>query len=86
MSVEVETRAALENIAKILAAAGSSPDRIVTATMLLTDKDDYAKCNTAYCDYFREHGGAELPARSTALWGVPTSARVAFSVVAAKGE
>jgi 2-iminobutanoate/2-iminopropanoate deaminase len=42
-----------------------------------------AECNAAYVAWFAEHGGPDLPARTTALWGVPTAAKVAFSVVAA---
>jgi len=81
-----ETRGALENVAAVLRAAGSAPERIVVASMLLTDKDDYAECNRAYVDFFAQRGLAErLPARSTAMWGVPTTAKVAFSVVATVG-
>ena len=40
------------------------------ATMLLTDRADYAECNRAYVDYFASHALAErLPARSSALSG-----------------
>ena len=54
--------------------------------MLLTDRADYAECNRAYVDYFASHALAErLPARSSALWAVPTEAKVAFSVVATVG-
>lgn len=79
-----ETLGALENVATILRAAGSSPERIVVATMLLSNKDDYAECNRAYVQFFADRGvGAErLPARSSALWAVPTCAKVAFSAVA----
>ena len=78
-----QTRGALENVAAILQAAGSSPARIVSATMLLSQRDDYAECNRAYVLFFEELGLAErLPARSSALWAVPTDAKVAFSVVA----
>ena len=79
-----EARGALENVEIILRAAGSAPEHIVVATMLLTNKEDYAECNRGYVDFFAERGLAErLPARSSALWAVPTSAKVAFSVVAA---
>ena len=79
-----QTHGALANVAAILRAAGSSPARIVSATMLLTDRQDYDECNEAYLEFFQEHGlGERLPARSTAMWGVPTAAKVAFSVVAA---
>mmetsp|Transcript_86948 Transcript_86948/g.249412 ORF Transcript_86948/g.249412 Transcript_86948/m.249412 type:complete len:317 (-) Transcript_86948:12-962(-) len=77
-----ETRQALANVERILRAAGSAPDRIVSATMLLSDRQDYSECNRAYIDFFAAACVADLPARSTALWGVPTSAKVAFSVVA----
>ena len=83
LTVRQETSNALHNVATVLRAAGSSPDRIISATMLLTDKADYAECNAAYVDFFAAHGGHSLPSRSTALWGVPTIARVAFSVIAA---
>jgi enamine deaminase RidA (YjgF/YER057c/UK114 family) len=78
-----ETRGALDHIETILREAGSGPECIVVATMLLTDKEDYAECNRAYVDFFSERGLAEqLPARSSAMWAVPTTAKVAFSVVA----
>ena len=64
--------------------AGSSTDQIVSATMLLTERADYAEANKAYLEFFKQEVGeqAPLPARATALWGVPTTAKVAFSVVA----
>ncbi len=73
-----EVRNALAHIAKILAAAGSSLDRVVQVAMLITDPADYAACNEEYVKHFP--GG--LPARHTARFGVPTQARVAFSCVA----
>lgn len=73
-----EVRNALAHIAGILAEAGSSLDRVVQMTMLITDPADYAACNAAYVRHFP--GG--LPARHTARFGVPTQARVAFSCIA----
>ena len=79
-----ETKGALANIEKILHATGSTPHHIINAQMLLTSKDDYAECNRAYVEFFAERGLEDkLPARSSALWAVPTEAKVAFSVVAA---
>ena len=75
-----ETRWALENLALLLEEAGSSMDRVVSVTMLLTDKGDYDECNREYVKHWPAPGG--LPSRSTALWGVPTDAKVAFSCVA----
>lgn len=76
-----EVRNALGRISEILAEAGSSLDRVVQMTMLITDPSDYAACNAEYVKHFP--GG--LPARHTARFGVPTEARVAFSCVALAG-
>ena len=86
MTAAEETCGALENISKILKAANSSVDRIVNATMLISDPKDYAECNEAYVAFLKEHGCVELPSRATALWGVPTNAKVAFSCVAAVAD
>lgn len=69
---------ALALLAEILREAGSSLQRIVQVTMLITDPADYAECNAAYVKHFP--GG--LPARHTARFGVPTEAKVAFSCIA----
>jgi 2-iminobutanoate/2-iminopropanoate deaminase len=73
-----EVRNALAFIASILAEAGSGLDRVVQVTMLISDRADYAACNAEYVKHFP--GG--LPARHTALFGVPTEARVGFACVA----
>ena len=72
---------ALALIAEILREAGSSLDRVVQVTMLITDPADYAACNEEYVKHFP----AGLPARHTARFGVPTDARVAFSCIALAG-
>lgn len=77
-----EVRNALAKVASILAAAGSSLDRVVQMTMLITDPADYAACNAEYVKHFP--GG--LPARHTARFGVPTEARVAFACIALADE
>jgi 2-iminobutanoate/2-iminopropanoate deaminase len=73
-----ETRWSLENMAQLLKIAGSGMDRVVSVSMLLTEKSDYAEINLEYVKHFP----AGLPSRSTAMWGVPTTAKVAFSCVA----
>jgi 2-iminobutanoate/2-iminopropanoate deaminase len=73
-----ETRNALRQVAALLEEAGSSLDRVVQVTMLITDRADYAECNAEYVKHF-PHG---LPARHTALFGVPTEARVGFAAIA----
>lgn len=77
-----EVRNALSRISEILAEAGSSLDRIVQMTMLISDPADYAACNAEYVTHFP--GG--LPARHTARFGVPTQARVAFACIALVGS
>lgn len=77
-----EVRNALGRIAEILAEAGSSLDRVVQATMLITDPADYAACNAEYVKHFPKG----LPARHTARFGVPTEARVAFACIALAGD
>jgi 2-iminobutanoate/2-iminopropanoate deaminase len=77
-----ETRWALEHIATILTAAGSSLARVVQMTLLITDPTDYHEINAEYIKHF-PHG---LPARFTARFGVPTRAKVAFACIALAGD
>lgn len=76
-----EVRNALALLARILEEAGSSLERVVQVTMLLSDRADYAACNAEYVKHFPEG----LPARHTVLFGVPTEARVGFACVALAG-
>ena len=73
-----EVRNALALISDILRDAGSSLDRVVQVSMLITDPADYDACNAEYVKHFP--GG--LPARHTTRFGVPTDAKVAFSCIA----
>ncbi|MBR0641865.1 RidA family protein [Plastoroseomonas hellenica] len=73
-----EVRNALNFIAGLLAEAGSSLDRVVQVTMLISDRADYAACNAEYVKHFPNG----LPARHTALFGVPTEAKVGFACIA----
>ncbi|WP_203070473.1 RidA family protein [Falsiroseomonas ponticola] len=77
-----EVRNALAEVARILAEAGSSLERVVQVTMLITDPADYAALNAEYVKHFPNG----LPARHTARFGVPTEARVAFSCIALVGD
>ena len=79
---EEEVRNSLAFIAGLLAEAGSSLERVVQVTMLISDRADYAACNREYVKHFP--GG--LPARHTVLFGVPTEARVGFACVALAGD
>ncbi|OYR87266.1 reactive intermediate/imine deaminase [Halorubrum sp. E3] len=53
-SVAEQTTQTLANVAAILEAAGTSPDAIVTATVYLTDMDDYDAVNEAYESFLSE--------------------------------
>jgi len=75
---EEQVRNALTFIAKILCEAGSSLDRVVQVSMLITDPADYDACNREYVKHFPNG----LPARHTARFGVPSEAKVAFSCIA----
>ncbi|HET6948640.1 MAG TPA: Rid family detoxifying hydrolase [bacterium] len=59
--IKTQTRRALDNIQAILAAAGSSLDRVVKCTVFLKDMNDFGPMNEEYGSYFKELP----PARST---------------------
>jgi 2-iminobutanoate/2-iminopropanoate deaminase len=81
-SPQGQVREALATLDQILRAAGTTLERVVQVTMLITDPADYNACNEEYVKHF-PHG---LPARHTARFGVPTDAKVAFSCIALAGE
>ena len=81
-SAAEQTRQALKNVEAILKAAGSSLDRVVQMTLLITDPADYREINAEYVTHFPNG----LPARHTARFGVPTTAKVAFACVALAGD
>jgi 2-iminobutanoate/2-iminopropanoate deaminase len=69
-----QVRNAITAIDSILRVEGSSLQRVVQVTMLITDPENYAACNEEYVKHFPEG----LPARHTARFGVPTEAMVGF--------
>jgi 2-iminobutanoate/2-iminopropanoate deaminase len=77
-----QVRGSIETMKAILEAAGSSLERIVWVTMLITDSADYDACNDEYIKHFPNG----LPARHTVRFGVPTDAKVAFSCIALDGD
>lgn len=70
-TIQEQTRQCLTNIAAILEAAGSSMDRIVSATVVLADEDDFAGMNEEWLKWFPSdppaRQGAKLPARIPGL-------------------
>jgi 2-iminobutanoate/2-iminopropanoate deaminase len=70
-TIQEQTRQCLANIAAILEEAGSSLDRIVSATVVLADEDDFPGMNEEWLKWFPSNPparqGAKLPARIPGL-------------------
>jgi 2-iminobutanoate/2-iminopropanoate deaminase len=66
--IRAQTRQALDNVKAVLEAAGSSLDRAVKITVVLTSMDNVAAMNEVYRTYFTE---GNYPARSTFQAGLP---------------
>ncbi|MCY3610600.1 MAG: RidA family protein [Gemmatimonadetes bacterium] len=78
--VGAETRATMDNIGRILEAAGLGFADLVKCTVFLADMADYAEMNEAYVTYFE---GIEPPARSAmAGSGLALGARVEIECIA----
>ena len=65
-TIQDQTRQALRNVETVLKAAGSSFDKIVKITVLLTHPQDFAGMNQAYAEFFKTN----KPARAVAKLGV----------------
>ena len=77
--IEDETRQVLRNVAAVLEAAGSGLDRVVRATVWLTDMEHYERVNRVYAESF----GAAAPARvCIQVSRLPRGARVEIDAVA----
>ncbi|WP_030756306.1 RidA family protein [Streptomyces griseus] len=61
LDVRAQTRAVLDNIAGILAAAGGGLDDLVSVTAYLVSMNDFGGYNEVYAEYFDETG----PTRTT---------------------
>jgi 2-iminobutanoate/2-iminopropanoate deaminase len=70
-TIQEQTWQCLANVAAILEAAGSSMDRIVSATVVLADENDFAGMNEEWLRWFPSNPparqGAKLPARIPGL-------------------
>jgi 2-iminobutanoate/2-iminopropanoate deaminase len=58
---EEQARRVFRNLEAVLREAGSSFDRVLKATVYLTDLSNFQTLNTIYAEYFGEH----KPARTT---------------------
>ncbi|HTV72667.1 MAG TPA: RidA family protein [Candidatus Acidoferrales bacterium] len=77
--IAAQTRRVLDNVGALLAAAGTSYDRVVKTTIYLVDMADFATVNPIYGERF----GVSPPARSTvAVAALPMGARIEIEVIA----
>lgn len=78
-SIADQTRRCMENLAGVLAAAGTSLANAVKVTAFLTNMADFPEFNEAYATFF----GDAPPARATfAVAGLPKGASVEIECVA----
>lgn len=70
-TIQEQTRQCLVNIQAILEAAGSSLNKVVSATIILAEEDDFAGMNEEWLRWFPSdppaRQGAKLPARIPGL-------------------
>lgn len=70
-TIQEQTRQCLKNISAILAAAGTSLDRVVSATVILLEEADFAGMNEEWVKWFPANPparqGAKLPVRIPGL-------------------
>lgn len=64
--IGAQTKLCLENVKRVLAAAGASLDDVVKVTVFLRNEEDFATMNKIYQSYFL----ADKPARSTVIAGL----------------
>ena len=70
-TIQEQTRQCLTNISAILRAAGSSLDKVVSATVILAEEDDFAGMNEEWVRWFPAsppaRQGAKLPVKVPGL-------------------
>ncbi len=77
--VAAQTEQVMKNLAAVLRAAGTSPDRIVKTTIYLTDLEDFGVVNGVYGRFV----GTPAPARATVqVARLPRNARVEIDAIA----
>ena len=70
-TVQEQTRQCLTNISAILKAAGSSLDKVASATVILLEEEDFAGMNEEWLKWFPTNPparqGAKLPVRMSGM-------------------
>jgi len=78
-TIQEQTRQCLKNVSAILEAAGTSLDRVASATVILLEESDFAGMNEEWVKWFPANPparqGAKLPVRIPGL-------RVSIAVIA----
>jgi len=81
--VRDQTRQAMENLKRVLEAAGASLKDLVKVTIYLVDMNEFAAVNEVYGNYF----DLEPPARAcVAVRELPKGARVEIEAIAYLGK
>ena len=75
---DAEVRRVLDNVKTLVEAAGSSMDKVLRATVYLTDMGRFAEMNAVYEEYFPD----PRPTRSTVQVGLAKQYRVEIDVIA----
>ncbi|HEY8292756.1 MAG TPA: RidA family protein [Thermomicrobiales bacterium] len=83
-TIEEQTRGTIENLRKILEAAGSSLERVVWIQVGLADPAEYARMNAEYVKHFPED---RRPARATVKLGFESpTGKLVMACTALAGE
>ncbi|MCH4033332.1 MAG: Rid family detoxifying hydrolase [Lachnospiraceae bacterium] len=78
--ITAQAKMACENVARVLAAAGTSPEKVVKTTCFLADMADFQAFNEVFADYF-----PSKPARScVAVRALPAGALCEIEAIAEK--
>jgi 2-iminobutanoate/2-iminopropanoate deaminase len=80
-SDEEQTAQVLENIKAILVADGMTMDNVVSTTVFVRDLNNFAKMNTTYGSYFKDHPPARATIQAARL---PRDVAIEISAIAVK--
>lgn len=82
-TIEEQTNQVFANLKAVLEEANSSLDKVVKATVFLTDMDNFTAVNAVYATHFGDH----TPARSCVeVARLPKDAEIEIEVIALKNE
>jgi 2-iminobutanoate/2-iminopropanoate deaminase len=66
-SIEVQTRAALQNLLDVLHASDSSKEKVLRTTVYIPDVSLWGKVNEVYAEFFEDHKPARAVVPTTKL-------------------